>query len=248
MTGTCGFTEAHYCEILRALTAAGYRTVSFAEYVDRVPEQLILRHDIDISLADALRIARLDAAQGMRAVFHFLVTSEVYNMASREGQAVLRQVRSLGHAVGLHIDPIALDLDPASPQPSWEALVRLFRLAEEMLGPLDSFSLHRPATYGELDLLSDPALTAHLPASADAMRKRMIYRSDSRRQWRQGCICREIASLAGQPLQLLLHPLWWTTQPVTRDEVMLMQIEQRERVMDRYLAGNLSFYTPRYRD
>jgi hypothetical protein len=54
---TCDFTLEHYRDLLRAARAGGYR---FADF-ERAPEpgDLILRHDVDLSLAAALTVAEI---------------------------------------------------------------------------------------------------------------------------------------------------------------------------------------------
>ena len=64
LTG-CGFHLRHYEELLEAAQAGGYRFAGF----DRDPEpgDLLLRHDVDLSLEAALRMARLEAERGAHA-------------------------------------------------------------------------------------------------------------------------------------------------------------------------------------
>ena len=63
---------------------------------------LILRHDIDLSLDAALRLAELEAAAGARATYFLMTESVFYNLASDEGERTLERLRELGHRVGLH--------------------------------------------------------------------------------------------------------------------------------------------------
>ena len=54
---TCDFSLAHYRDLLRAVRTGGYRWAGF----DRAPEagDLILRHDVDLSLAAAVMVAEV---------------------------------------------------------------------------------------------------------------------------------------------------------------------------------------------
>ena len=59
---SCAFDLAHYRELLEAAQAGGYRFASF----DREPRagDLFLRHDVDLSLDAALRMAEVEAEAG----------------------------------------------------------------------------------------------------------------------------------------------------------------------------------------
>jgi len=239
----CTFTEEHYRQIMVSFLEAGYRFIGFAEADPSAERRVILRHDVDLSIDDALRIARIDSGLGIASCFHFLITAEIYNLSSRAGQAAIAEIRSLGHTVGLHLDPVAIaDGDMDSPD-FYMRLGKLFELASLIIGKLDSYSIHRPASVGKLDNLLPERLGFPVPCFADADRYRrdMQFMSDSRRQWRQGCVCNRIDALAGRSLQLVLHPIWWPQEACTR-EASLEKLVRSNQTADQYLASNLSFY------
>ena len=97
---SCGFDLEHYRELLRAATAGGYRWAFF----DAEPREgdLFLRHDVDLSLDAALRLAELEAEQGAAATYFLMTESVFYNLASSEGRTAIERLRELGHRVGLH--------------------------------------------------------------------------------------------------------------------------------------------------
>ena len=59
-----------YADTLKAYRQSGYAVSSFARYLS-APEakHLILRHDIDNSIEQALRVARIDAEAGCTSTF-----------------------------------------------------------------------------------------------------------------------------------------------------------------------------------
>ena len=97
---TCGFELEHYRELLDAARAGGYRFAGF----DREPAagDLLLRHDVDLSLDAAVRLAELEAEAGAWATYFLMTRSVFYNLASQEGERALERLRELGHRVGLH--------------------------------------------------------------------------------------------------------------------------------------------------
>ena len=97
---TCAFDLDHYRELIEAAKAGGYRFAFF----DVPPEAgtVILRHDVDLSLDAALRMAELEAEAGAAATYFLMTRSEFYNLDAPSGAAAIERLRELGHRVGLH--------------------------------------------------------------------------------------------------------------------------------------------------
>ena len=112
------------------------------------------------------------------------------------------------------------------------------------MGELDAFSFHRPTTYGLFESIFNDSNKNKFPICTYDRKftEEIIYRSDSRRQWRDGCICKQIKGFKGKSFQLLLHPIWWTKEIKTREENILDLKAIKEEQIERYLEKNLSFY------
>jgi hypothetical protein len=82
----CDFSLRHYREILQAARSGGYRFRFFDH--EPQPGDLLLRHDVDLSLDAAIRMAELEAQL-----------------------EALARLRELEHAVGLHAVRPHLDID-----------------------------------------------------------------------------------------------------------------------------------------
>jgi hypothetical protein len=79
----CAFDLAHYVELLEAARAGGYR---FAFFDDEPREgDVLLRHDVDMSLAAALTMAELEAERDVQATYFLMTRSDFYNLDSRSG-------------------------------------------------------------------------------------------------------------------------------------------------------------------
>ena len=115
---SCSFDLAHYAEILEAAQTGGYRFTTFGEPPSR--GDLFLRHDIDLSLGAALRMAELEAEHGVVTTYLLMTESVFYNLASHEGAEAIERLRGLGHAVGLHAVHPNVSLDERfDPVVSW---------------------------------------------------------------------------------------------------------------------------------
>ena len=81
---SCDFSLDHYRDLLRAAQAGGYRWAGF----DRAPEpgDLLLRHDVDLSLAAALAVAEVEADEGAWSTWFLMTRSVFYNLDSQRGR------------------------------------------------------------------------------------------------------------------------------------------------------------------
>jgi len=203
---SCRFDLEHYAEILEAGKAGGYRFARFGNGPER--GEIYLRHDVDLSLDAALRMAELEAEHEVATTYLLMTESVFYNLASSEGVTALERLRSLGHRIGLHAvwPRRALDsrFDPVvawhNPDP------------EYMSAPLDE---------GIVNVM-EPRFFA--PER---------YRSDSNQHWRSGCPHEALARGEFDWLQLLTHPEIWAYPGATMRETMLAMLEaERDRRLD----------------
>ena len=202
----CAFDLAHYGELLAAAKSGGYRFAFF----DRkpAPGDLLLRHDVDLSLDAAHTLAALEAEAGVQATYFLMTQSIFYNLASPEGEHAVGRLRELGHRVGLHAVYPRLELDDRfDPVVAWHNPDPEF-----MREPLDG------------------AVNVMQPEYFDPDH----YRSDSNQHWRSGCPHEELAAGSFEWLQLLTHPEIWAYPGETMRETMLAMLEaERGRDLER---------------
>ena len=100
------FTYTAYRELLDFLRQGGYAFTDYHDY-QSYPRCVILRHDIDNSLPQALRLAEIEAEEGVKSTWFVLLRTDFYNPASAASQRILRRLGELGHEIGLHFDEMA---------------------------------------------------------------------------------------------------------------------------------------------
>jgi hypothetical protein len=199
---SCEFSLEHYGELMDAARAGGYRFAFF----DAEPEagDLLLRHDVDLSLDAAVRLAELEAEAGVAATYFLMTQSVFYNLASPEGLRALNRLRELGHGVGLHAVWPGAELD-------------------ERFDPVVAW--HNP----NHDYMSEPlegVVNVMQPPFFDSDH----YRSDSNQRWRHGCPHEPLARGEFAWLQLLTHPEIWVYPGSTMRETMNAMLDaERER-------------------
>lgn len=206
-----GFSFADYGAALRAFRADGYAVTSFDDYLESpTGRHLVLRHDIDNSIEQALRVARLDAEAGCTASIFVRVHARGYNLLDLPSLRILREFEQMGHEVGLHLEGGLGEL-VGGDTITWADRQRT--IVEAALGhPIRGFSMHEPARLGGVDF-GDALLERWAPhVDYHAYEDRfttptMKYLSDSSARWREGHFALWVGK---EPLiQVLTHPFWW---------------------------------------
>lgn len=204
------FSFRSYTETLHSYRDAGYAVTSFAGYLaDPRPQHLLMRHDIDNSLEQALRVARLDAEAGCSSSFFLRVHAHGYNLLSLASLRAVQEIEGLGHEVQLHLEGGLKewlggeDLDWADRQRA---------VFEAAVGRrIGGFSSHEPARMGGgpfADALKERWQVPYHAYEERFMTPHMKYLSDSSGRWREGHFGLWVER--GEPLMhVLTHPFWW---------------------------------------
>jgi hypothetical protein len=201
---SCNFELTHYAEILEAAKTGGYRFRFFEGGPER--GDVFLRHDVDLSLDAAVRMAEVEAEHDVRATYFLMTQSVFYNLASSEGVETVSRLRDLGHAVGLHAVHPSIDLD-------------------ERFDPVVAW--HNP---------SSEYMTKSIPGVVNVYAEPYFdpptYRSDSNQHWRSGCPHEELRGGGFPWLQILVHPEIWVYQGATMGLTMrsMLNAEKARRL------------------
>ena len=209
MTATSEFTLSGYGKLLEDLLGLGYRVRRFVDARPEVPD-LILRHDIDISMAAACEMAEFETSLIITSTYFVLVRSPLYNFLDQENTRHLQRIISLGHEVGLHFDASMYNGEINALNQAADA--ECFILERFLKKPVELISLHRPqpALLGYTELIAGRIHSYQPRFFSD-----MGYCSDSRGDWYHGHPLEHSAVGESRALQLLTHPIWWTGVPGT---------------------------------
>ncbi len=194
---SCPFDLGHYRELIAAARTGGYRFASF----DATPRagDLLLRHDVDLSLEAALAMAELEAELEVSATYFLMTRSEFYNLDAPSGGEAIDRLRRLGHRVGLH-----------AVYPDARADARFDAV----------LAWHNP---------DPDYMTAPIEGIVNAMQPGFFdtehYRSDSNQRWRRGCPHERLARGDFAWLQLLVHPEIWVYPGETMRETMRAMLD-----------------------
>jgi hypothetical protein len=200
---TSDFTLGAYSELVGAFRTRHYAIRAFDD-VDAYSRHVVIRHDVDMSLKAATRVAELEHELGVRAIYFVLVRSEIYHPFTAEASLHLRKLVDLGHKVGLHFDASLYSREPDELE---EPCRMECELLENFLGQrIDMISFHRPV----------PALVGldrRFAGRRHTYEPRFVtdigYCSDSKGGWFRGHPLQHKSVVEGRALQLLTHPIWW---------------------------------------
>jgi len=202
-----GFSIAHYVEILQRAIDLGYEFSTFADHeqVDS-PRLILMRHDIDLSLENCLRFARIEHELGVRSTYFVRVHARLYNPFEYHSYQKLREIEALGHELALHYEPgfaLAVKEDE-------ELMVRREKAILEAIldHPVVSASAHLPGKTGTtINDDNKQSFGIEQDAYSPRFMKDFKYLSDSKGSWREGCLCGHLG--AYDRLCVLTHGWWW---------------------------------------
>lgn len=215
-----------YHLLLDGFLQRGYEVRSFNSFSPDKPH-LILRHDIDLSIERACKIAKTEKQMGLNSAYFVLLRSNFYNAFSGDNVARLRDIREMGHEVGIHVDFSAYEDVSDIP-----AIVRSeAALLEQIIeAPVTMASFHRPhATLAGMkyEEIKVPGIfhTYQPQVFSD-----IAYVSDSRGAWYYGHPYDHKNVKEGKAIQLLTHPIWWTAgSGLTPEAVMYEYLDHSLR-------------------
>lgn len=228
------FTEETYQKLLDKLLE-GYQFIGFSDPIDEKKPQVIWRHDIDVSVYRALRLAEIEYFKGIRSTFFVLLYSWFYNIHDPEIIENIIKIRELGHEIGLHYDYNYHSHLNKKNEFFIDSLRKQKKELEDILGfSIQSFSMHNPTLMPKDMVLNQNELM-------DAYRfpgiEKFKYCSDSNGLWKFDRLENLIDPEKHPKLYVLTHAEWWTPNPMSpRNRILRALNGYQSRMMNRYDA------------
>lgn len=227
------FTYQAYRDMLSLLREQNYAFRQYHNYAD-CPRCVILRHDIDNSLEQAVKLAQTEAEAGVVSTYFVLLRTDFYNIASRAGLQAIRRIQALGHEIGLHFDETAYTPQGGNIP---EQIIRECGLLSALLETtVSSVSMHRPS---RMTLEADFQIPGIINSYGKTFFRDFKYLSDSRRNWREP-VLDIIRSGAHDRLHILTHAFWYHGKEETLEETVRSFIRSASRQRYRQMADNIT--------
>lgn len=230
------FTYTGYRNLISALGNSGYSVANYHNYED-YSHCVILRHDIDTSIADAVRVAEIENELGVSSTYFVLLRTDAYNPASAESGAYIKRIQNLGHEIGLHFDEKAYDAVPFDPQVWIEKIKTETDILSDIIEtPVSTVSMHRPSK--EM-LMADLQLPGIVNSYGNTFFKGFKYLSDSRRHWREPAMD-IIKSRQYNRLHILTHAFWYKPEEEDMQATIKNYVQSANGERYRHLADNIT--------
>lgn len=228
------FTYQAYTNLLNAIRNRGYSFTDYHNYRE-VTRPVIMRHDIDNSLEKALSLARIEHAHGVSSTYFVLLSTDFYNVFSKESNQILQAIMGLGHEVGLHFDEKRYDVS------NLEDLYQHVAHEADILGralgtEIRSLSMHRPSKW---ILENDMEFEGLVNSYSKAFLKDFKYVSDSRMNWRED-VMKIVNEGAFEKLHILTHAFWYAEKSETMSDKILELINHAPVERYRSMKDNIS--------
>ena len=226
-----------YSSLIAEFQGLGYRARGFQKVTAEAPD-LILRHDLDVSIIEAVPMAEIEHRLGVAATYFVRMDCDLYNPATPANRAALDRITRCGHEIGLHFDAAADDHLGAAEME--EAADRTCESLERLtLAPVRIISFHKPADHllGRSETFAGRR-HAYEPAFFDDIG----YCSDSQGAWRHGHPLDRPEVVQRRALQLLTHPVWWLGLGKTPQEALDATLERRSTATAAEIAAVCSNY------
>ena len=216
-----------YENFLKKFYNKGYKFIFFNELDISKNKQLLLRHDIDLNCESALKIAYIENSLSIKSTYFFLLTNNSYNLISETNIKIVKKIQSLGHKASLHYDPM---------HHSILGLKKEINVFQDIFGPIDIISLHRPQIDKQLSEITFPT------TYDDNFFKKIYYFADSGGEFRFGNPLDSLCFKEEKNMQLNLHPVWWQFENIERVKIVNKILRQKNRALKEHFKNSLRFY------
>lgn len=204
------FTYEGYRGLIKALKDNEYSICDYHNYATCLNRNVaILRHDVDMSVEKALKIAEVEKELDVKSTFFFLVSSDFYNIASKKNTTIISEIVDLGHEIGLHFDEVKYEGTTYDPHRVIERIKKEKQVMEDITGSdIKTVSMHRPS---KMTLDSNLVIDDMVNSYSDVFFKEFKYVSDSRHMWRDDPH-EAINDKSYAKLHILTHPIWYNDE------------------------------------
>ena len=219
------FTYTGYVELINMLKKKNYVFSNFEDCLN-YNKIVILRHDIDNTLEKALKIARIEYDNGVISTYFVLLSTNFYNIFSKESYKILEEIISMSHKIGLHFDEKRYDIS------SYEQLEKYIEYERKAMEyalnvRIKTVSMHRPSKW---ILSNNNEFNEIINSYSKTFLSNFKYLSDSRMHWRED-VFEIIENNKFNKLHILTHPYWYSDNNETINEkltdlIMIAKIER----------------------
>lgn len=226
------FTYRGYERLIQTIKNNDFKIVKYTE-TGKHEKEVILRHDVDVSLEKALDFAYFEAEIGVQSTYYILLSSNLYNIMSKKSMECIKKIYELGHSIGLHFDETKYQKKVCvggvyNPSTIKNYIIKEKNIMESVFEeiPIESVSMHIP---------SQDTLKANLTFESGFINsyseeyfKCYKYVSDSEMRWRED-VDYIVRSGKYKKLHILTHPIWYDYDNLNKQEKVLNYLKVKKQ-------------------
>lgn len=226
-----------YKNILATLKRSG-RLCLFEE-ASRKDDFIVLRHDVEFSLAKALRMAQIEKETGVKSTYFVQIGNPAYNAISDEGKEIIKKINLLGHDIGLHYRQEEKENER-------KIASQIKTLEQEVGVKVRTFSTHRPKKGTDYDKYDIPGITnayskQFFTLTDDLENVDAKYISDSKYNWNYGYPSEQELKQRKR-VQILVHPFQWFNSQTSMAECFRELAREKKRRLYQTFGEEFSRY------
>ncbi|MFC1606568.1 hypothetical protein ACFL47_01245 [Candidatus Latescibacterota bacterium] len=232
-----------YLKVIKTAKHNGYKYINYADY-EKYDKFIIMRHDIDLDLHYALKMAQIEHENDVQSTFFVMLRNPLYNPLAIEHVQIISDMQRMGHTIGLHFDPTFYQGDNTI---EFNVLLELIKAEIEILSSIANqkvyfVSFHQPV---ENLLGRDVIMDGVFESTYNKKYFNDIrYIADSCGRWREESILELIEKNTTQKIQFLSHPALWFDREalVLRDRISCV-LENRKARLEKECRRTINNYT-----
>jgi hypothetical protein len=218
-----------YETLLRSFQAAGYEFRGFDPDDPPDSQEILLRHDIDLSLGRALAMAERERALGVQSTYCVLCCSPVYTLTRPQNVRTLQRISDLGHDIALHFDTHTYWAADDQPNPDSVAakVADELEIVSRLVGEtVSTVSFHIPPNW-----VLDHTFESFTNTYAPPFFSEVDYVSDSGQKWHA---TEPFPDGLADSFQLLVHPGLWHTDHQPMADIVENHRSHAHQLVDSY--------------
>ena len=227
------FTYKSYEYMLNLLKECNYYITDYNEY-ENYEKCAILRYDVDNSLYDVVKLAKIEYKNNVRSTYFILLSTDFYNIFSNNSRALITELVSMGHHIGLHFDEVKYDINNEDTLKKY-VQKEIDIMSQELELGINVVSMHRPSKWVlEKNIVFDNLINTYGKEYFEDFK----YVSDSRMHWRED-ITEIIKTSNYKRLHILTHAFWYGVYNELPKNILKNFLNTKSREMYFALKSNI---------
>ncbi len=229
------FTLLNYRQLIQLAKNKGFKFILHKDNYAKDAKEIIWRHDVEFEPDTALKMAKIEKEEAVKATYFFQLHSPFYNLFDGHYSQVFHQIKSLGHHVGLHFDSAYWGINNEN-QLNDFIIVDKDYMEKNLNVEIDTFSFHNttPFTQSCLEYKYGGLINVY----SSYFKEHYNYCGDSLGYWRFDRLEDVLNDSKVQHLQVLIHDANWSEEVMSpRKRFAKAMRDHAERLVEGQING-----------